>query len=105
MDNVFHIPMIAIDSVVEPAHFFCSNLAAKRAEDFPQGRMPFESATIHDRNSFIRWEIAFVVFENDKSPGRNNAVGRAARHNVDLLVLESTIEKAEIHQERCSREL
>src|SRR5687768_13591345 len=105
MDDVFYIAMIAIHGVVEPPHFFCRNLAAKGSQNFPQRRMPLESASIHDGNSFISGKVVFVVFKNDESPGRDNAVGSSTRHKVDLLVFERAIKKSEIHQERRLGEL
>ncbi len=62
--------------------------------------MSRESLFAHDRNRVVGREVALIIFKHDETLRRDEAVGRAAHGQVDLVVFEGLVEKAQVHLDR-----
>lgn len=65
----------------------------------------FERGAADDGNGVVGREIAEIVFESDEVERVDEAVGGIAGDDIDLMIDESAVEKAEVHDVRSGGEM
>src|SRR5579863_5559967 len=97
--------MLAVDSVVHAAHLVGRDLAAQFVERLADLGVTRQRLAAHDGDSLVRREVVPVVLEDGHVERGDQSVGRAARNQIHLLLLQSAIEQPQIHDARRRREL
>ena len=97
--------MIGVDLSVEAAHVGGGEFVVEIGEGGAEFGKFFERVVANDRDGVVRREIVAIVFEGDEMQGVDQAVGGVAGDDVDLMINEGAIEKAEVHDVRRSGEV
>ena len=92
--------MPAVHLVVEPAHGGGVEAAGQKAEGFGQSPMLAERARVRHGHGVVGREIAPIVLEDHEVLGGDEAVRRAAHHEVHLALGEGLVEKTQVHLAR-----
>jgi hypothetical protein len=86
-----------IDLSVEMAHFVGGDFSGEIGEGGAELREFGERGLAHDGNGIVGREIVEVIFERNEMEGFEEAVGGIAGDDVHLMLDESAIEEAEVH--------
>jgi hypothetical protein len=104
-DEGSDILMLGVYGVVEAADVSGGELTGEIGEGGTKLGKSRESGLTDDGDGVIRREVVAVVFKGHKSEGINEAIGGVARDDVYLMIDESAIDKAEVHDFGRSREI
>ncbi|MGC1489960.1 MAG: hypothetical protein WA798_01225, partial [Candidatus Acidiferrum sp.] len=104
-DDGGDIALIGIDFGVEAAHVGGGDFSAKIGERGTKLRKFFESGIANDGNGIVRREIMTVVLERNEMERIDETVGGAAGDDINLMIEESAIKKAEVHDAGSSGEM
>jgi len=89
--------LIGVDFGVEMAHFGGREFSGEIGEGGAELRKFLERVAANDGNSVVRREVVEIVFESDEVKRVDEAVGGIAGDDIDLMIDESAIEEAEVH--------
>src|SRR5580693_8746434 len=89
--------MLGIDGVVEAAHVGGGELAGEIGEGRAELRKLLEGGLANDRDGVVGREIVAVTFECDEAEEIDKAVGGVSGDDVYLMIDESAVDEAEVH--------
>ena len=92
--------MLGVDGVVEAADVGGGEFAGEIGEGGAELGKLHECGLADDGDSIVGREVVAVVGEGDEAKGVDEAVRRVAGDDVDLMIDESTIDQAEVHDSR-----
>src|SRR6266436_1937647 len=97
--------MLGVHGVVEVANVSGGELTGEIGEGGTKLGESRESGLADDGDGVVGREVAAVVLEGDKSKGIDEAIRGVARDDVNLMIDESAVDEAEVHDFGSSREM
>jgi hypothetical protein len=89
--------VLGIDGEVEAAHVDGGEFAGEIGEGGAELRKLLEGGLANDGDGVVGREIVAVIFECEKAEGVDKAVGGVSGDDVDLMINESAVDEAEVH--------